>query len=314
MNSDIPIKNLCTSFLFWLKWTRKYSPYTIKSYSIDLIQIFLLEKDWDILNPPDVSVKDVSKKDLEASIKKHIQTFLDRNRKLSASSQNRKLATIRSFIKWLYENNFLESDFRYFFKTPKVSSKIPNVLSVDEVLNIITTLQEAVLKKHKGAEDALALLYLLYGSGLRVSEACHLKNQDIDWVNKTLRIKGKGGKERLVTMPSKASKYLMRFHHQKLYLFGEKPLPQRKAYDMVRIWGERSGILKPIHPHVLRHSFATHLLTSGSHLRTLQEMLGHTTLTATQKYLHLNLNHLSKTLEKYHPINTTGTRVSKKVS
>ena len=87
-----------------------------------------------------------------------------------------------------------------------------------------------------------------------------------------------------------------------LYIFGSKPLDPRKAYSIVKSWGERAGLLKPLHPHALRHSFATHLLASGSDLRVIQELLGHSSLSATQKYTHLSLDSLAQSLSRHHPL------------
>ncbi len=123
---------------------------------------------------------------------------------------------------------------------------------------------------------------------------------------KTLRVKGKGSKERVIALPSLSVDVLARWKKKKVLsmslFFGEEPLNTRTAYDMVRKSGVRAGLLKPLHPHALRHSFATHLLSSGANLRTLQELLGHESLQATEKYTHLGIDHLARTMEKMHPL------------
>ena len=295
------ITNLCLLYLHYLRWTKKYSRHTLKSYSLDLRQFFLLKQNFEKEKGflPKVTKR---KKELEQKVKKAIETFLQKNRKLSSASQNRKLATAKSFIKWLFENDYIKEDFRFFFKSPKLSSKIPNILSVEEIFQTLDHLKSSK-KNPEEVKMTFCLFYLLYGGGLRVSEACHLKVDDIHWQEGILRIKGKGGKERQVVLPLEAFRYLILFKKNTVYIFGNKPLSERKAYDLIRNCGKEAGLLKPLHPHVLRHSFATHLLTRGSNLRTLQELLGHKTLTATQKYLHLDLMHLSQILEKHHPIN-----------
>ena len=181
---------------------------------------------------------------------------------------------------------------------------------MDEVFCILKTLETD--KKEKQQARDLCLFYLLYGGGLRVSEACQLKNKEIHWSNEVIQIQGKGGKPRLVCLPKKALKHIRSFQQSTEYLFGEKPLSVRLAYNIVQKWGRKAGLLKSVHPHALRHSFATHILTSGSDLRALQELLGHKTLTATQKYTHLDLSHLAKTLDRYHPINQSSKRTKRK--
>lgn len=292
------MKELYTDFLNHLKWTKKYSECTLKSYALDLRQIFTINK-----VPKNFSKNENSEIELENQIKTSIELFFQKNRKLSSASQSRKLATARSFIKWLLENNYIKHDLRQFFRSPKLISKIPNVLSVDEIFSVIHTMKAAHKRGRKDIQRDLCLFFLLYGGGLRVSEACRLKSNQIQWNNKTVRIKGKGGKERLIALPDQTLEYLKPLKKNTPWLFGKNPLPERKAYDIIRFWGRKAGLMKAIHPHALRHSFATHLLISGSNLRTLQELLGHKTLTATQKYIHLDLMHLSRTLDKLHPIN-----------
>lgn len=292
------MKDLLIDFLNHLKWTKKYSQHTLKSYSLDLNQIFSSD---EILKHFQESPK--SKQTLENQIKKSIEMFFQKNRKISPASQNRKMASARSFIRWLLESNYIKNDLRYFFKSPKLVSKIPNVLSVDEIFSILHTMRTAQKQGKKDMDRDLCLFFLLYGGGLRVGEACKLKTHHIHWNEKTIRVKGKGGKERRVVLPAQVLEHLKPLRHNKPWLFGLKPFSERKAYDIIKFWGKKAGLLKTIHPHALRHSFATHLLVSGSDLRTLQELLGHKTLTATQKYIHLDLIHLSRTLEKRHPIN-----------
>lgn len=292
------MKDPCIDFLNHLKWTKKYSKHTLKSYALDLKQIFTLNKSFK-----ETSEKKSSKTELENQIKTSIKLFFQKNRRLSSASQSRKLAAARSFIKWLLENDYIKNDLRCFFKSPKLAPKLPNVLSVDEIFSIIHSMKIAHKQGRKDIQRDLCLFFLLYGGGLRVSEACRLKTNQIHWNNKTIRIKGKGGKERLIAIPDQTLEYLQPFKKNKLWLFGKNPLPERKAYDIIRFWGRKAGLIKAIHPHVLRHSFATHLLISGSDLRTLQELLGHKSLSATQKYIHLDLVHLSRTLDKFHPIN-----------
>ena len=164
---------------------------------------------------------------------------------------------------------------------------------------LIDTIQKKAENKNKASYD-LILVLLLYGGGLRVSEACYLRWEQIDFTNKTLLIKGKGGQERLSVLPNRVVKKLKNHQQKKGFVFHN--LSPRKAYDRIQYWGIKAKLNKPLSPHVLRHSFATHLLTSGSDLRSIQELLGHQSLAATQKYTHLELSHLAHVLKSKHPL------------
>ncbi len=287
-------------------WKKKYfyeietidqkSPLTLKSYSKDLEQVFY-----------QVEVK--NKKELTTF--KNIEEFLLFKAKqaqlswgsLSIASRNRKSATIKAFFKWLYRKNYLISPLFEKIKSPKVPQKIPHFISVDEAIFLIQS------STHNLTTNVL--ICLLYGGGLRISEACHIKWSDLDFQQRKLLVLGKGNKERVIILPKLCFEILNKLKlvlnskiSQKNYIWGDKPLNQRVAYSMVRKQGALAGLLKPLHPHALRHSYATHLLQSGADLRALQELLGHSTLQATEKYTHLTLDQLSNTINKYHPLKT----------
>lgn len=219
---------------------------------------------------------------------------------LSPSSRNRKTACLKSFFKWLFKEKQTLKDFSDQVHCPKVPRKIPNFLTVDEIISLFNCLEQSEYEKKLHRDRAL--IYLLYCGGLRVSEACEVKWKDVDFDKHTLLIKGKGGKFRIVTPAKVAFKILTNLNKTGAYIFGEKPLNTRTAYSIVRSWGHRAGILRPISPHALRHSFATHLLSSGANLRALQELLGHSSLTATEKYTHITTDELQNTLNNFHPL------------
>jgi len=295
------LKNLCLLFLHFITYTKKMSEHSLKAYKTDLQELFDFEKkDEFSISEKFPPVKITDKKLLEKTLKSSIEKTTVRRSKLSYASRSRKLAVAKSFIKWLAEYNYIDEDFRYLFKSPKVSFRVPSFLSVDEIFSILEMFKKEESRTHTARDKAL--FFLLYGGGLRVSEACHLKNKSINWTNRTIKIKGKGNKERLVSLPKKAIMSLKALKNKTIYVFGHKPLSERKAYDIIKSIGQRTGLLKPLHPHALRHSFATHMLSGGADLRILQELLGHKTLLATQKYTHLDLAHLFKALEKYHPL------------
>jgi integrase/recombinase XerC/integrase/recombinase XerD len=217
---------------------------------------------------------------------------------LSAASRNRKWAAIRGFLKWLFTMGGVDSDLSLHIVAPKVPQKLAHFISVDEVLSVLHAVGDPL---HK------ALILLLYGGGLRISEAAHLKWSDLIDGQRSMRILGKGEKTRIVALPVLCWQQLHTLPRQGSYILGgDRPLSARVAYEWVRQAGARAGLLKPLHPHALRHSYATHLLTSGTDLRTLQELLGHSSLSATQKYTHLSLDHVARALEKHHPLSDAG--------
>lgn len=216
---------------------------------------------------------------------------------LAPASRNRKTGAVRGFLKWLFAENILKEDVSLRMVSCKVPQKLPHFLSVDEALSLLRALNSDLER---------ALILLLYGGGLRISEACGLKWSDLVRESQTLRILGKGGRQRLVAVPPLVWKAVIALPVQGDYVLGgEQALDTRKGYELVRQGGRKAGLLRPLHPHALRHSYATHLLTSGADLRVLQELLGHRSLAATQKYTHLSLDHLARSLEKHHPLSAS---------
>ena len=309
----IKIRQYIYKYLKYMEFIKIISSNTIKSYCIDLKQLLLfftphiesflskeqmkifmdLSQNKSIHLPNSCSVKSKEVQDiLEQAVKQSLKKWS----RLSPASRNRKYACVKGFLKWLFIKGYIKTDLQSRIKLPKIPSRLPHYLSVDEALHLIKILQ----KEAQNTEDLLLIL-LLYGAGLRVSEACNLLWSQIDLDKGILRIKGKGNKERLAVIPDVVLNLLKKQKKQRGFLF-EKNRSTRKAYDRVRYWGQKAGLKKPISPHTLRHSFATHLLTSGSDLRTLQELLGHKSLSATQKYTHLSLSHLTRVLESHHPL------------
>lgn len=220
-------------------------------------------------------------------------------RPLAPSSRGRKLAVIKSFLKWLYQEQWLAEELGSQIHSPRLPVKIPHFISVDEVIALLNSLSS---RTDKDAKRDLALVLILYGGGLRVSEACQLRWSDVQFADRVARILGKGGRERLVVLPQKCLDAIQPLPHDGAFVFGPEPLSPRRGYSIVRAAGAHAGLTKPLHPHALRHSYATHLLTSGADLRVLQELLGHVSLSATQRYTHLSVDHLARALEEFHPL------------
>lgn len=221
---------------------------------------------------------------------------------LSPGSRNRKAATLKSFLSWAYAEGLLERELSERITCPPVPRKLPHFLSVDEMTALLESFAKEERTPQSRREETLVLL--LYGSGLRVSEACGLSWKDVDLEQRLLRVRGKGSKERLVPFPDRVTESLriLRARNDGAYVFGEAPLSTRTAYNWIRTRGAAVGLLHQLHPHALRHSYATHLLSGGANLRTLQSLLGHESLRATEKYTHLGLDQLARTMEKSHPL------------
>jgi integrase/recombinase XerC/integrase/recombinase XerD len=283
-DSELQISEIIDKFMIYMTNIESASPHTIRAYAADLGQAF--EK---------------REKLAENELLPICRSAMSKWSGLKPSTRNRKCATLKSFCHFLYRESFTKQDLADRIQGPKVPVRIPHFLSVDEALNILQV-----------AEGEPRILFLLmYGAGLRVSEACEARIQDFDFAQRVLRVKGKGGKERLVILPAKAA-HELKTHIDKLQLessteknpsiWGKAKLSTRTAYDWIKNLGLQASLLKPLHPHALRHSYATHLLSSGANLRTLQELLGHASLQATQKYTHVGIDGLARVMESYHPL------------
>lgn len=277
---------LLDKYLRYLENVRSCSPHTLRSYRVDLNQ----------------ALQNLREGSSEKELLSHLRNFQMSGQKYAMATRNRKAASIKSFLNWLYENKLIEKELAPQIICPKVPQKIPHFLSVDEAV--------AVLKSYPAdlAPTELkdkTLFSLIYGLGLRVSEACNLKWSDVDWSKQQILVTRKGNKEQWVPGPSFTFEVLKKWKdetHGLDYVFGSTPLHTRTAYEIIRQRGVRAQLLKPLHPHALRHSYATHLLSSGADLRSLQELLGHSSLAATQKYTHISIHELARTLDSFHPL------------
>lgn len=291
-NQALPIFQLIDKFLKKLENIDSCSPHTLVSYRRDLEQAFKLEQE---------KITDQGRLIPSSQLIKLARLAQNRWAHLSLNSRNRKTATLKSFFHYLFDEELTPRDWAHSLVSPKVPQRIPHFISVDEVLGLLKTLETL------NDKETEVLFHLLYGGGLRVSEACNLRWNDLDRERGNIRVVGKGKKERLVVLPSRSQEVIDNYFKEKKaalqeYIWGEKALNPRAAYQMIRDLGGKAALTHRLHPHALRHSFATHLLTSGANLRTLQELLGHQSLQATQKYTHLGMDHLARVIEKSHPL------------
>lgn len=233
---------------------------------------------------------------------------------LSATSQGRVISGVKSFYKFLIYNDILDTDPTLMLETPKAARKLPEVLTLDEIERMLDAID---LSKDEGQRN-LAIIEVLYGSGLRVSELINLKLSNVHIDEKYMLVEGKGSKQRLVPLSDEAIKQIEFWMQDRChlpikpgnedYLFlnrrGAK-LTRVMILIIVKDLAERAGIKKNISPHTFRHSFATHLLEGGANLRMIQMMLGHENLVTTEIYTHLDLNYLREEVIAHHPRNNS---------
>ena len=279
---------------------RRYSTHTVSAYMVDLLDLekFLQQR----LNR-DVIVDDLTRASLRAFLAQLLK------QKYKATTTSRRLASIRSFAKYLLREKVITINPAAVIASPKMEKRLPKFLTQDEMINI---LDFADTENHHGKRDQL-ILEMFYCTGLRVSELANLTVQQIDFNNCTLRILGKGDKERIVPMGDRLCQHLQEFlsdSRNKKTEFGNFVFTddlghhlsrQRVAY-IVKKYLIRGTQKEHAHPHALRHSFATHLLDEGADLMSVKELLGHASLTTTQIYTHVSAEHLKKVYKKAHPL------------
>jgi integrase/recombinase XerC len=240
------------------------------------------------------------------AIRKYLSFLHRKNRK---SSIARKLSTLRSFFKYLVREQIISTNPAKPVSTPKVEKRLPTVLSVDEAFRLV----ESPSKEDRSIEAELrdrAFMELLYSSGIRVSELVGLNLNRVDLDLGIVKVLGKGRKERIVPVGAKAVEALKAYLEIRGALEDESPLfinlrggrlTARSVARFVKKYARNSGIFRKIGPHSLRHTFATHLLDAGADLREIQEMLGHVSLSTTQRYTHLSLDKLMEVYDRAHP-------------
>jgi integrase/recombinase XerD len=229
---------------------------------------------------------------------------------LSPRSAARALSALRGFHRFLLQERAIEENPSRRLRAPKVIPRLPSVLTFGEVEDL---LRQPDPSQPLGSRDR-AMLELLYATGLRVSELVHLSLNDVNLEVGYVRVKGKGAKERIVPIGGAASRMLQRYlegprrdwalrSHEATLFLGRRGhgMSRQGFWKILRKYARAAGIAKPITPHTLRHSFATHLLEGGADLRSVQSMLGHVDIATTQVYTHVSRQHLKRLHQKYHP-------------
>lgn len=287
--------DIIRDFQNYLKIERGMSPNTVASYSHDAEELLEFCKG--------LSVREISSE--------KVVDFLGRmtDRGVSKRSQARVLSSLRSFFSWCIEEGEIESDPCARIDMPKLGKYIPSVLSVDEVTRII---ESVAPEGEKGKRDR-AILEVLYGCGLRVSEAASLRISGIWFKEGFVSIVGKGDKQRLVPLGETASDAIKAYLEERpapadrsfsdvLFLNHRgRPLSRVSIFKLVKTQAMATGIDKEISPHTFRHCFATHLIENGADLRLVQEMLGHASILTTEIYTHIDSSTWHKAILEHHP-------------
>jgi integrase/recombinase XerC len=298
--------DLIHQFIHYLSAERNASPHTCRCYLKDLEEFenFLKSSLEDLSSGEDVEMKRVDR----MAIRRYL-SFLHRKNKKSSIA--RKISTLRSFFKYLVREKLVSSNPTKTISTPKVEKPLPTALTVDEAFRLMESPKGSPGKSSLNGElRDRAILELLYSSGIRVGELVGLNSNRLDLDLGIVRVMGKGRKERIVPIGSKAVEALKAYLERRGDLEGEEPLfvnrrggrlTARSIGRLIKKYTKLSGIFRKISPHSLRHSFATHLLDAGADIREIQEMLGHASLSTTQRYIHLSLGKLMEVYDKAHP-------------
>ena len=286
-------------YLTMLRVERNLSPRTLEAYQRDLKHYLFFIVDKDIISLSNIS---------QMHIREYIRSLNEKG--LAASSIARIFSSIRSYHKFLSAENYVNENPTLILTSPKAPKKLPHVLMEEEISAIIN----AVVETFQYAKRDKAIIEMLYSCGLRVSELCALSLNNLYLNDDMIRIMGKGSKERLLPVGGRAKNFLNDYLiHCRPGIQKDKgsssvflsrngnPLTRAMINNILRKWSQVAGISKSVSPHTLRHSFATHLLEGGADLRFVQALLGHSDISTTQIYTHLDKHHLKEVYQTHHP-------------
>ena len=293
-------KQALNDYRMYLTIERGLSENSIQNYTLDVIAL------QDFL-----AFEKIEESPIECSLDSVQKFIYETAKKLSPHTQARRLSGLRSFFDYLIFESYRKSNPTDLIEAPKLGRKIPDVLSIDEIELMINQIDLSHPQGHRNR----AILELLYGSGIRVSELTELNLSNLFFKEDMIRVTGKGNKQRLVPMGGVTKKYL------KLYINNSRlqqevdpkdqdivfinrrgnSLTRQMIFKIIKELAIKSNIKKQVGPHTFRHSFATHLLENGADLRTIQILMGHESITTTEVYTHLDTKHLRSIIERFHP-------------
>jgi len=286
-------------FLTMLRVERNVSTHTMDAYKRDINQYLVYLGDLDIKNLTDVK---------STHIRDYIRILSDRG--MAPASISRIISSIRTYYRFLSSENILDENPVLLINNPKLPKKLPDVLSEKEISLIINAIQES----SQFYQRDKAIIELLYSCGIRVTELCNLEMSNLFIDEDLIRVMGKGNKERLLPLGIRSKKYLddyikhSRNSHIKKsgssFVFVSRngnQLTRAMINIILNKWTQASGLKKSVSPHKLRHSFATHLLEGGADLRFVQALLGHSDISTTQIYTHIDKHYLKEVYKIHHP-------------
>lgn len=275
-------------YLTYLKTELNYSENTIKSYEIELL------KYQDFLEIEHIDYRKITKEEARTYLK-HLDKMKYKNRSIA-----KNISSIRSFYRYLVNEEKIEKNVFASIKNPKLEKKLPNYVSELDMLKILDFTKEENYKKTIYTNRDLLIIELLYDTGCRAIELANIKLKDIDFVEKKIRVLGKGSKERIVFFGEYTLDTLQNYLKDREIILGNKTseylfvskesgsLTTRRIAQIIESVMELIGLKNNVTPHTLRHTFATHLLNNGADLRSVQELLGHSSLSTTQIYTHVS--------------------------
>jgi integrase/recombinase XerC len=296
-STEISAENLTLKYLEFLRVERRLSSLSCKSYARDLSQLMLLS----------------DKSSLNELQNSHIRRFVAslHSKGLGGKSIARLLSCWRGFFSYLIQQHGFMQNPVLGLRAPKSARTLPNVLSIEQTIKLVDISENDVLSTRDHA-----ILELFYSSGLRLSELVNLNIDALDFTEGTVTVTGKGNKTRIVPLGDFASKAIQQWLKVRPALLSlnsnsqDKPvfvgkqgkrLTPRNVQYRIKEWAIKQGVQTSVHPHMLRHSFASHVLQSSGDLRAVQEMLGHANISTTQVYTHLDFQHLNKVYDAAHP-------------
>ena len=281
-------------FIHYIESEKRYSDHTITSYKVDLNQFFnFLIEEYNIDHPQNVNFK---------IVRNWISYLLESG--LKARSVNRKISTLKSYFRFLVISNYSDSNPTLKITSPKTSKRLPVFIEKDKINSLLDA--NFFDENFTGHRDKL-ILELFYFTGIRLSELLNISISDIDFNNSQIKVLGKRNKERLIPLTYSLISDLKRFinkYNISNYLFvdeNKKKLYSKKVYRIVNKYISKVSSLKKKSPHILRHSFATHMLNNGADINAIKEILGHSNLSATQIYTHNSIKKLKNVHKQAHP-------------
>ncbi len=295
---------MVVDFLKFIEFEKRYSKHTLLSYKTDLSQFSdFLQQEFQLDSPQDASY---------SIIRSWIVKLAENS--ITPKSINRKIASLRSYYKFLLRTEKISKDPMLKIRAPKVKKTLPVFVEEDKLINLLDDgLEDGVFENNFNGNRDRLIIELLYGTGIRLSELIEAKDKDLNFYDGTIKVLGKGNKERIIPMNTTLIKKLKEYINQKKtalldnltdYLIvtneGDKTYPMF-IYRTVRKYLDMTTTIEKRSPHVLRHSFATHLLNKGADLNAIKDLLGHTSLAATQVYTHNSLDKLKAIFNQAHP-------------